>query len=41
MNVVNPIQSRIAGFPIDLAPIGIPIAVLNLSENGNYNRNVV
>ena len=28
-------------FPIDLAPNGIPFAVLNLSENGNCNPNLV
>ena len=28
-------------FPIDLAQIRIPIDVLNLSENGNYNPNLV
>ena len=28
-------------FPMDLPPNGFPIAVLNQSENGNYNPNSV
>ena len=27
--------------PIDLAPIGIPIGVKSISENGNYNPNLI